>query len=168
MPSLRSATAPYFCDQLAADVGVEFLIERFDLGPEALEFGGELLGRHVVVGTPEGAGVREAEFARSLVGELDEAGIAVLHGDADIVPADPHVGDLLRIAIGGEFLFEIVDGQAGFSGAAGAIFAFAVTAIEAGSGLGELGAEFGIGGRGHAERELQEEEFAAELGREVE
>ena len=76
-----------FLDELEADVGVEFVVEGLELGPGALELGGELGGGHVVAGTPEVAGVLEAELGGALVGEVDEAGVLVAHGGRDGVPA---------------------------------------------------------------------------------
>ena len=57
-----------FLDELVADVGVELLVERLELGPGAFELGGELGGGHVVAGAPEVAGVLEAELFGAFVG----------------------------------------------------------------------------------------------------
>ena len=75
--------------QPRANVGVQRKIERLHLVPEAVEFLGEIVGRHIVFRAPHGAVVLEAEFLRAFVGERDVAGEIPAHGLRDFVPAGP-------------------------------------------------------------------------------
>jgi len=97
-----------FFDEAMADVGVELDVERLELGPQALNVGRKINGRHVVMGAPEDAGVGEAKFACALIGELDEAGIALPHGCANLMPAGPCVSQGFGIARGGEENFRLI------------------------------------------------------------
>ena len=85
-------------DQLEADVGVQLVVEGLQLLPGGFELGGELRGGHVVAGAPEVAGVFEAELARALIGQLDEARVLVAHRRRDGVPAGPEVEQLFGVA----------------------------------------------------------------------
>ena len=89
-PVAGTSVAVFFV-QASAHVGVEREVERPDLVPQAVEFLGEIVGRHVVFGAPHGAGVLEAELARAFVGELDVAREILAHGRRDGVPAGPGV-----------------------------------------------------------------------------
>ena len=95
--------------QARADVGVQREVERPDLFPEAVEFLGEIVGRHVVLGAPHGAVVLEAELARALVGEFDVADEILADGSGDGVPAGPGILQLLGVAALGQDLAELFE-----------------------------------------------------------
>jgi hypothetical protein len=84
-----------FLDQLAADVGVQLAIERFDLRPQPLDLGLKLFGSHVVLRAPERAGVGIAQLARALIAQLGQARIIAAHRLADGVPARPQGREFL-------------------------------------------------------------------------
>ena len=84
--------------EAAAHVGVQRHVERPDLLPETLDFGGELVGRHVVVRPPHRARVSEPELARALVGQIDEADVTGPHRRRNASPPGPQIRQLLRIA----------------------------------------------------------------------
>ena len=98
-----------FLDELEADVGVELVVERLELGPGLFELGGKLVGRHVVAGAPEVAGVFEAELFGTLVGEVDEARVLIAHWGRDGVPALPVAEELFGVARLGHEGVELLD-----------------------------------------------------------
>ena len=90
-----------FLVQLFAGVAVQLVVERLDLRPQLVGQLGEIIGGHVITGAPHCADIGEAQFACAFIGDVDHAGIVVFHRRADIgVPAFPHLGELVRIAVG--------------------------------------------------------------------
>ena len=51
-----------FVAKLHTHIGMELQIQRPNLAPQPVQFFRELIRRHVVFGSPHGAGVRKAEF----------------------------------------------------------------------------------------------------------
>ena len=172
-PSGRSAASPYFWMRLGGRrCGAR--VQRLELGPGAVELGGELVGRHVVAGTPKIAGVLVARLARADVLKLNEAGVRGAHGSADGVPADPEALHLFGVARFREDAAHLVDAEAlcafghGLAGGgAGAVLAFAVHAGELGGDGGAFGEEFGVV-RGGGGVDLEEHELPTLGGREGE
>ncbi len=153
-----------FFDELVADVGVEFAIERLQLHPGAVEFGGELRGRHVVSRAPEFAGVLVAELTGPDVFKLDFAGVLVVHGSADGMPPDPEFLQLLGIARLRHDVGDIVDAHAGGGVRGGrrrAVFSFAVHAGELRSNGGLFGKQLGVFGSSRSV-DLQQHHLAPE------
>ena len=91
MGPVAGTRSPYFSRSRVAHVGVQREVERLDLLPEAVEFLGEIVGRHVVFGAPHGAVVLEAELPRAFVGQLDVADEVLADGLRDGVPAGPGI-----------------------------------------------------------------------------
>ena len=160
-PSGRAAACAVLLDELEADVGVELFVEGLELGPGAFKLGGELIGRHVVAGAPEVAGVFEAELLRALIRKLDEAGVLVAHGWGDGMPALPEGEELLGVAGFRHHDVNFFNADAFGLIVAGAVLAFAVHAVEGGGGLGEFGDELGVGG---GAVEAEEHELAGQGG----
>ncbi len=153
-----------FLGQLPADVGVQRNVERADLLPQAIHFGGELVRSHVVIRAPHRAGVGKAHFARALIREDDHARVALAHRRADGVPALPGAQKLVRVATVGHHLGDVVHVETLPRGTVRTPFALAVVAIERGSDLGQLGGERGIVRHGNGDGELDEFELARDVG----
>ena len=159
-PLLRDGVAVLLA-QLPPDVRVERDVERPHLLPEAIELGGEGVGRHVVLRPPHRARVLEPELTRALVGQLDEAHVVLLHRAADGVPAGPDVEKLSRIARGRHDLRDVFEIEAAVLRRA--VLALAVGAFHRGADPRQLRALGGIRGSGHRQRELEELELARRL-----
>ena len=140
-------------------------IERTHLVPQPIELLRELVGRHVVLRAPHGAGVGKSQLARALVGELDETSVVLLHDRRDGVPAFPHLAELLFVSRRRHDLRDLVDVEAGRRLRLVAPLAFAVGRLQPRHDRRQLFGFLRIGRRGHDERELEEVELAALVGR---
>ena len=149
----RHDSVAVFLAQAVAHVGVQRDVERPDLVPEAVEFLGELVGRHVVLGAPHGAGVLEAELARALVGELDEAHELLAHGLAMACQPVQASAQFLGVAAVARILLRSSRSRH-LSCLVGQYLPFAVGAFQAGGESRDLVGFVGIGrrreGRGRA------------------
>ena len=129
---------------------MQFSIERFELFPRSLELSRKLGGCHVVVGTPQFAGIFVSQFSCADILQFDEACVLVLHRRADGVPSDPESGQFLRVVRLRHDRGNLVDAHAlcawsriasGWS--VGAELAFAVHAGQLRRNLRLLGQEIG-------------------------
>src|SRR5205807_4197056 len=98
----------------------------------------ELFRRHVVARAPEVARVGEADLARSLVGQLDEARVVLPHRPRDGVPADPGVEQRARIAALAHQDAQLLQVPAAGLALRAAPFALAVDAFEPRADGGQL------------------------------
>ena len=89
-----------FLVQLGARVTMQLLVERLDLRPQALDFRFHFFRRHVVARQPHLIQAREAQFLGAFIGDLDHAGIVILHRRRDRTPAFPDGFQLFRVAAG--------------------------------------------------------------------
>ena len=165
MGPLAGNRVAVFVVKLGPDVGMQRDVEWLHLVPQPIDFFGEILGGHIVLGTPHGPVVLESQFACALVGELDVACEVEAHGTGDGVPAGPGIEQLCGIAVVDHELAELFEIAATVR-AIGAILAFAVSALHAGEDAGQVGALLGIGGSGDGERELQQ--FHLSIGDRIE
>ena len=89
-----------FFVELGAGIAMKLVIERLDLGPDLVGQLSEVIGWHVIFGTPHGACIGKTQFLGPCIGDADEFDIIVAHGCTDIVmPADPHFLEFLGIAV---------------------------------------------------------------------
>ncbi len=152
--------------QAAAHVAVQLLVERPDLLPEALDLGGELVRRHVVLGAPHRAQVVEAELAGALVAELGEALVVGAHRRRDSPPAGPGLELLCGVAARGEHPAELA--QITAFAVFVAVLALAVGAFHARRNPGQLGPLLRVAGGRQGERQSQQIELARLLRRQLE
>ena len=145
----RDEVAVFFV-QAGAHIRVQGEVEGADLIPEAVEFLGEIVGRHIVFRAPHGAVVLETEFFGALVGQFDVAGEVLAHGPRDGVPAGPGIEQLPGVAAIGHDFGQGLDVLAAI-GALGAVFSFPVRALETGGDAGQFFAFLGILGSGDGE-----------------
>ncbi len=139
-------------------------IEWLYLLPEPIELHAKLLLRHVVLGAPHDARIRKPELACTLVGELDEAGVALPHRRRYFVPPDPHVFQLVGIAARSQDLGELVDPEALFlASLLAAVFPLAIVRAEGSGDLRQL-LTFGIViRRRRDERQLEQRQLPRNL-----
>src|SRR5579871_6099072 len=162
-----------FLGELVANVGVQRVVERPHLIPQAIHLRRERVGRHVVFRPPHRAGILEAEVARADVGQIHHLRVALAHRRRNGMPAFPRRENLVWITAARHGPFEIVQRQA-FSagrvsvGSGGTILAFAVIAIESHGNLGEPGLRRGILRRGQRQRQFQQKKLARVDGRKLE
>ena len=97
-----------FLNELLAHVSVQRDIQGLDLAPEPLQFGAELIRRHVIVGAPHSSGVLEPKIRRTSIRQLDKTRIAFTHGSGNLVPACPGVQQFVGIGAVGQDEFKIV------------------------------------------------------------
>ena len=134
-------------------------VEGAHLVPKAVELPGEIVGRHVVFGTPHGAIVGEAQFARALVGQVHVAHEIRTHGFGDGMPAAPDVEQFPGVAAFGHDLGNGFDILAALR-AVGTVLAFSVGAFQGGGDAGQLLAFFGVVGGREDQRSLEQLDFA--------
>ncbi len=146
-----------FGDQAIANVRMQFAIKRFELGPRAFHFGGELCRRHVVSRAPQFARVLVAELSGPDVLQLDKAGILLAHRRPDGMPADPQFREFFRIGRPGHDVRNRVDPHAfgvrrGLLArlGIGAVLALPVHACELGGKLRLFREQLGVFGRGRS------------------
>ena len=138
-------------------------VERAHLLPQAVHFAGKIIRRHVVLRSPERAGVLESQFPRALIGKLDEAHKILAHGPGNLVPARPGIAQFLGVAARGHQTRQVLDVQAlVFAGRAP--LSFAVSAFHARGNLGDLRTLAGIGRSGKHQGNFQEQHLARQVG----
>ena len=144
-------------------------VERPDLFPQAIHLRGERIGRHVVLRSPHGAGVGEAQFDGALVGQLGKALVVLPHRDRDGVPALPDFAQPLRVAAVRHDLGDGLDVEAAAGVLrVGAPLAAAVGAVHARRDGGELRRFLLIARRRHHQRQPQQVQLPALVGRQLE
>src|SRR5439155_7326938 len=118
--------------ELRAYVGVQREVQRANLLPQPIELGAELVGSHVVVGTPESARVSEAHLAGALVCQLDEPRVLLAHGRSESVPAYPEIEQDCGVLGSGHglFHFALPEAPPGVWAALETIPAFAVGSLK--------------------------------------
>src|SRR5216683_1338009 len=96
-----------FLRQLPANVGVQRNVQRTNLPPQAVELLRKIIGRHVIVRPPHGASIGKPHFASALIGKIDEADVPLAHGGSDGMPTLPGIQEVLRVAAGGQYFFNV-------------------------------------------------------------
>ena len=167
--TVRGDSVTVFLAKLVARVGVQREVERLDLLPQAVDFLGEVVGRHVVLRTPHRAGVGEAELFRALVREIDVAHEVRLDGRGRFrghgMPSLPGFEQLGGIATLGDGLRQLLQVLASIR--LGAVFALAVVALHARHQLREFGGVFRVGRRGDRQPRLEDLHLAGLIGGQI-
>ncbi len=117
-------------------------------------------GRHVVLRPPHRAGVGKPQLSCTLVRQLDESRVALLHRRRDRMPAFPHLAKPRRVSIVREDLGDLFDVET-------CLTRFPVwqylprpyVLSIVGDQLRELRASFSIGGSGHRQRVLEDRQL---------
>ena len=89
-----------FFIQFGAGEAVQLFIKRLHLRPQTLHFSFHLFRCHVVAGQPHLIEAFEAKLICAFIGDLDHAGIIVLHRHGDRAPAFPDSFEFFRVAAG--------------------------------------------------------------------
>src|SRR6266404_2545313 len=119
-----------FFDELRPDVGVQRRVKGLQLLPQAIDFGFEFVGGHIVLQLPDLSDVFEAKFASALVGQLHHAGVAIAHRSADSLPSGPGFFQLFGITAGSHQLADRSNVKAFSLWTVGTPGAFAVVSFE--------------------------------------
>ena len=154
--------------QLVARVGVQRIVQRLDLLPQAFHLGGEGVRRHVVLRAPHRAGVGKAHFARALVGDGDVLGVVLLVRRRLRVPAEPDFFQAGRVAAFGQHFFHVAQRHAGAGGAVRLLRTVLGFAVGAGHAGGQARVRFAVAGVGQHQGQLQQLELAGGRFRQLE
>ena len=133
-------------------------VQRLHLLPKPVHFFGEVVGRHVVFGSPHGAGIGETDFAGALVGQFYEALVVLAHRRSHRVPVTPHAEQLGGVLAVLHPVGDGVDVQAlrRVLHTLGARAALAVGALHPGGDAREFLALLGVRGSGQSKRKLEQ------------
>ncbi|KIQ98243.1 hypothetical protein TI01_0233 [Lysobacter sp. A03] len=152
--------------QAGACVAVQLLVERFDLAPQAVGFGGQLDRAHVIARSPHLAGIGESHVARAFIDQLDETHVILAHRLGDRVPAAPGVQLRVVVAAGTQDIFQLAQ----LAAAARIALALAVLAGPVGTfhlagDAGQFGELGRVAGGRHGRGQLQQLDRARRLRR---
>ncbi len=152
--------------KLVAHVGVQAQVERLHLFPQPVDFFGVIGGRHVVLGSPHGAGVRETNLTGALVGKFDVALEGIANRFRDGVPAGPGGFEFLGIRRLFEDFGGLVEVEAGLA-VGRTILALAVDPFHLGEDPGKFRRLLLVRGGGNRKRQLQQQHLPGQVRRQV-
>ena len=147
---------------------MQFAVERLDLRPQPLGFGLKLLGSHIVLRAPQGAGIGKAQLSRPLVAQFGQPCIIAAHRRSDCVPARPQGRKFFWIAALSHLQVEFVDTQAMIGIGVRAVPAAAIGGIQLRGLPGGFSAQRRILRRGQPDAQLQQQQLARRVGWQLE